>query len=814
MIIPKLYLNIYRLHFNFKLVCFILILAFSSEMIQAQRIIRVGAFNYYPAIFRDDDGEIKGFYVDALEKFAEDENLKFVYVYGTWSEGLERIQNGEIDLLTSVAYTTERSKFLDFSESPLMTVWGEVYVTPSSDIQGIMDLEGKIIATTKGDINTLNLIELNNKLSINCKYIEAYDFDQVFELVASGEVDAGVVNSTFGTPKHREYGLRSSGIVFNPFDIHFAVAKNENLSLLILLGNYLEQSKSDINSTYNQARIKWSHGELGSIEVFPKWLTYLLYFTVLFILILILFIGLLRYQVKKAIREVKKSESQFKAFMDNTPGHIYIKDKNLNHVYRNRNLNNVDNLYLSKIPTSAKTFFEPEIAELLERTDKMILNGEQKQATLQYYCKLNNHFVWLNDFKFLLNLPNEEPKVGGISFDITKQKETELAIIKAKEEAEQSDKLKTVFLHNLSHEIRTPINAISGFSTILNKPGLSDAKRKHFTNIIKNSSQQLLSIVNNILTISSLETNQESVKKEPLNLNQLINDQITIFSNRAAHIGINFYSKFEFPDSHSEINSDKTKLIQIFSNLFSNAFKFTSSGSIECGYRLLDKKLEFYVKDTGIGIAPENHNQIFKRFIQADKSIHVDYGGAGLGLSITKEFTKLLGGEIWLESSLGKGSSFFFTIPYDGANSAPPVEIKIEQNNQTLNTKNSKTILIAEDQEFNFNFFEELLIDFGIELIHAKNGKEAVEHCKSNSNIDLVLMDIKMPIMNGYDATKLIREICPDLPIIAQSAFALEHEIRKYKDTFDDYITKPIDEDILREKLEIYLKIDDQTKIL
>lgn len=811
MIIPKLILDTYRLFVNFKLVFFILALVLCSEATQAQRIVRVGAFNYYPAIFRDDAGEIKGFYVDALDDIAEKENIKFVYVYGSWNEGLERIQNGEIDLITSAAYTSERAKFLDFSETPLMTVWGEVYVKPSSDIQGIKDLEGKTIATMKGDINSTNLIELNEKLSINCNYIEAYDSDHVFELIASGEVDAGVVNSTFGTPKHREYGLRSSGIVFNPFDIHFAVAKNQNTSLIIHLSRYLDNALADANSVYNQARIKWSHGKASPIEVFPQWAIYSLYAALIFILILILFITLLRFQVKKVTLKVRNSESRFKAFMDNTPAHIYIKDKNLNHIFRNRNLNSMDNIYLSNKPTSAKTIFEPEIAEMVERTDQMILNGDQKQANLQYYCKLNNHYIWLNDFKFALNLPNEEPKVGGISFDITKQKETEQAIIKAKEEAEQSNRLKTAFLHNLSHEIRTPINAISGFSTILTKPNLSEAKRKHFTNIIHNSSQQLLSIVNNILTISSLETNQEAVKNETLNLNQLINEQVAIFSTKANHLGINFYTKFASPDKHSEIYTDKTKLNQILSNLLSNAFKFTSSGSIECGYRYKDQQLEFYVKDTGIGIAPEFQNQVFDRFIQADDTIHVDYGGAGLGLSISKSFVNLLGGEIWLESELGKGSTFFFTIPQLSQNNSTDEDPIIEPKRKSKTSDRQKTIMIAEDQEFNFNFFEELLMDFNIKLIHAKNGREAVEHCKSNADIDMVLMDIKMPIMNGYDATKLIRELRPDLPIIAQSAFALEHEIKKYSDTFDDYITKPIDEDILREKLQRFLKIDDQS---
>jgi len=210
-------------------------------------------------------------------------------------------------------------------------------------------------------------------------------------------------------------------------------------------------------------------------------------------------------------------------------------------------------------------------------------------------------------------------------------------------------------------------------------------------------------------------------------------------------------------------------------------------------------ELQFYVKDSGIGIKPELHEKIFERFRQADKSIQANYGGTGLGLSISKGFVELLGGKIWVESEPTKGATFYFTIPYN------PVNI-VSENNLTVKQLNNKpTVLVAEDEEYNFLLIEELLCNLDLKLIHAKDGKETVDICKANPNIDLILMDIKMPIISGDTAAKLIKEFCPDLPIIAQSGYALENDIEKYNEIFDDYITKPINEKELKEKVMKYI---------
>ena len=435
--------------------------------------------------------------------------------------------------------------------------------------------------------------------------------------------------------------------------------------------------------------------------------------------------------------------------------------------------------------------------------------------------------------KLSFNERGEPLKMVGTIRDITERKETEILLMektneieaqneeyqqineelvqtneelyRAKEHAEESDRLKTAFLQNISHEIRTPMNGIMGFAEMLNRPGLSDKKRRSFTSIINNSANQLLSIVTNILTISSIDARQERVSNAPVCVNNIIVDLLAIFKSQASSQNLSLYAKQPLTDQQSEIIADETKITQVLSNLLTNALKFTHQGFIEFGYILQDIKdynnekqkaaaeLKFYVKDTGIGIPANLHDKIFERFRQVDLEVSKRRGGSGLGLSISKGFVELMDGELWVESDSGKGSAFYFTIPYIPVNDS-------KENATASNVNNGKTVLVAEDEEYNYLLIEEYLIDMDLNLIHAKDGAEAVDIC-NNTTIDLVLMDIKMPIMDGHTAALKIKETFPGLPVIAQSAYALEHEKLKFGAAFDEYLTKPINEKDLRNKL-------------
>jgi PAS domain S-box-containing protein len=378
-------------------------------------------------------------------------------------------------------------------------------------------------------------------------------------------------------------------------------------------------------------------------------------------------------------------------------------------------------------------------------------------------------------------------------------------LIKQKAKAEESDKLKSSFLANMSHEIFTPMNSIMGFSDLLLHPDLSTKKIAQFVQMIHSSSKQLMSIISDLVDISTIEAGQIKIHSELVDIKKLLNEIYIIYREliNSKKISLNY----KFLDTN-KVKTDGNRIRQILYNLLNNAIKFTKEGSIEFGNKMVDinghSYLQFYVKDTGIGIAPENQELVFERFRQIETSNSLIYGGNGLGLSISKALVEKLGGEILVESELGKGSTFSFTIPYnEGIENFVSDEFKTKSNG--FNWPN-KTILIVEDEINSYSYLEELLSETNVKIIHAFNGKQALENVENDSEISLVLMDIKLPVMDGYEATQLIKKIRPKLPIIAQTAFAQNNErINAFEAGCDNYLAKPIDKDIFMKVIGNYL---------
>ncbi len=390
-------------------------------------------------------------------------------------------------------------------------------------------------------------------------------------------------------------------------------------------------------------------------------------------------------------------------------------------------------------------------------------------------------------------------------------KKQNLELLEAKRRAEESNSLKTEFLNNMSHEIRTPMNGIIGFSELLNNPDITDQERSLFSKTVQNSSYQLLRIIDDILEISTLETKQKQIVETEFDLNELLEELLAIFNLKRTIGDVSLNFKKSLPNSQSRIILDKTKLNKILSNIIENALRYTEKGFVEIGYYLEANNIVLYVKDSGIGISPENHSMVFERFSQEDKDLSRKYGGLGLGLAISKESARLMGGDITLESVKGKGSTFFIILPYK------PAAIKKVLDNDPIRIEPASksklyTILIAEDEEVNFLYIEQVLkleSTFNYTLIHAKNGKEALEFCLHNNEIDLVLMDIKMSLMNGHEATKEIKLIYPNLPIIAQTAYSTGYDKQlALQSGCDNFISKPINKERLFELLYDYLKIE------
>jgi len=388
----------------------------------------------------------------------------------------------------------------------------------------------------------------------------------------------------------------------------------------------------------------------------------------------------------------------------------------------------------------------------------------------------------------------------GVDKDITIRKLLEKQLTIAKERAEESDKLKSAFLANMSHEIRTPMNGILGFSGLLKQPGITGEMQQEYIRIIEKSGERMLNIINDIVDISKIEAGIMSADIIEVNINEKIEFFYHFFKPQIEVKGMQLFLKNNLPEKECIVKTDSGKFCSILSNLFKNAIKFSEKGSIEFGCEIKGKNLEIYVKDTGIGIPKNRQSAIFERFIQADIENKTARQGAGLGLSISKAYVELLGGKIWVESDVGMGSTFFFTLPCnaDSEKQHDFVKSKSEDDQNSHEVPKLK-VLIAEDDETSEMLMSIAIEKFSKEIIKARNGLEAIEICRENSDIDLILMDIQMPRINGYEATKQIRQFNKDVVIIAQTAFALRGDREKAIEAgCNGYIIKPINDNELR----------------
>lgn len=386
--------------------------------------------------------------------------------------------------------------------------------------------------------------------------------------------------------------------------------------------------------------------------------------------------------------------------------------------------------------------------------------------------------------------------IGGTIIDISEIKRIEKDLLKSRNKIEKADRFKSVFLANLSHEIRTPMNAILGYSELLSQPGLNEKEINNFTSIIKTKGNHLLALIDDVIEISRFESGNIKFNYKEFLLLPLLKELYQEYNQlRKEKRKDNIEIILDVPEDAPEqyIYTDYGRLQQLLSNLLSNALKFTERGQIIFGYKISSKNYKFFVSDTGIGLSEEDRMRVFNRFEIIEETSLSRLSGTGFSLTITRYIVEALGGKIKLKSEIKKGSRFQLNIPILSPpdKKEKPAEEKLKTD--SFNWKD-KVILIAEDEDVNFRFLEAILQKTDAQILHAKNGIEAVELCKKINQIDIVLMDIKMPVVNGYDATIEIKRYRTNLPIIAQTAFASKDEIKKCIEVgCDDFITKPID---------------------
>jgi signal transduction histidine kinase len=373
------------------------------------------------------------------------------------------------------------------------------------------------------------------------------------------------------------------------------------------------------------------------------------------------------------------------------------------------------------------------------------------------------------------------------------QKKSELELIKAKEKAVQSDRLKTAFLTNMSHEVRTPMNAIIGFSTLLNDDDISKDETMEYVSLIASNASELLSIIDNVIEVAKLEAGEVELERKQFGVNQLLVDLLDTFErSEARHPEVSVSISAAGSDEEYMLYNDSSRLTQMLSILIGNALKFTEEGSVDFGYKLNDNNfIEFIIKDTGIGIPASQQVNIFERFRQADNSLTRKFGGTGLGLTIVKHLVDLMEGEIFLESEEGKGTQFRIILPVvqQKVEILPGIAVKQKPRLDL----SGKHILVVEDVESNYQYIVAVLKSTMVSIHWITDGNAAVDFCLSYPDIDMVFMDVNLPGIDGYAATRIIRESKPDLPIVALTAYAMTGERERSLDAgCTEYLSKPV----------------------
>ena len=531
-----------------------------------------------------------------------------------------------------------------------------------------------------------------------------------------------------------------------------------------------------------------------------------------------------RQKANELLFALQNERLLLRTLIDNIPDSIYSKDL----ACRKTLVNLAELGYLganSEAEVLGKNdfdFYPKELAEKFFADDQLVMqSGKPVINREEYVLDGQGQKRWLLSSKLpLRDKDNQIIGLVGIGRDITERKQVEEKLVIAREKTEEGNQLKTAFLKNIAHEIRTPFSGILGFLSILQTEGLTGNERDEYLSIISQSSNRLMHTISDIVEISQIETGQVKLILAETNIQGLLDQLFVSFTPEVESKGLQLNVNNELSDKIERIYTDGVKLHTILSNLLGNAVKFTKTGSIDlnCKLKITNNagddtgpiepaELEFTVTDSGIGIPAYKLERVFEQFMQADVSNTRQYEGSGLGLSIAKAYVEMLGGRIWVNSEEGMGSVFGFTLPMKDR----PDEQIVHRNADTANVSGSQIkslkILIAEDDEGSAYLITMAVKMFGKEVIRVKTGVEAVEACRNNADIDLVMMDIKMPDMDGDEAARQIRQFNKDVVIIAQTAYAMTVDRQMAIDAgCNDYITKPIKKDNLVVMVHNYFK--------
>lgn len=809
------------LKFRSLLSFYILIISMVSNA--SDTIIVGGDYNYPPYSFLDKDGNEIGYDVDVIKAIAKQIDLVVEFKFDHWDTTLSSLKQGEIDVIASIVYSESREENYDFT-FPLHTEYYAIFAHNKTLINDVYDLESKRSAYLKGDISNEKFLQ---PMGLLANLVQVNSLPEAFSKINNHKCDYVIAPYPLGMQIIDEGGFSNIKVKGPPVipSVYCLAVSEGNSKLLSQLNLGIERlnRSGQLNSIYN----KWITYKRVE-DRYQSWFTYTIYILAGLagvVVVLFLFWNSLRIQVRKKTTQIRNTEELyrkvFKAVdeailvgtVDGTITDLNAKARELYKDYKGE----IVGKSIFDIAEEGNLVFAEQVLDKLKKGEETVFGELRKQNSKgEFFFKVVGECIqYDNENRFLV-----------VFHDITEEKKSINKLIEAKRIADEANNAKSSFLASVSHEVRTPLNAIIGYSNLLAKSKLSSSQIDYNQKIIM-SAELLLGLVNNVLDIAKIEAKKFTLHNEAFSLPKVIRKITEIQQFKVAEKGLTF--NVDINEHIPEwVIGDELRLTQVLLNVLSNAVKFTDKGSVilKTNFENLNnqniKNILFSIKDTGIGISPDKIEEVFKPFEQADNTTSRMYSGTGLGLSITKHLVALMNGEICIESDLNKGTIVNISIPLKQASDSRVLPDESESNPKNEVELNDIRILLVEDNEFNAEILLEQLSEVDVSVIHANSGFKALELLQVNS-FDVILMDIEMPGMDGFETTRKIKSMnLSNAPIIALSAHTMQADIERTKAAgMAEHLSKPIEIDkvvdtiynAIHEKESLFLNIDEATQL-